>query len=130
MSYYNMNTGHQKGGKFTQISLILTHNFLLFFCIIYTPDEDVRFILCAPSFGAAGLVPRPFTAARGFALVVGWGAAMAAHGSSSSTAPLVFKFKGFEIVLGAGAAMEPHKSSSSFLIALAVFFGLKLVAKK
>lgn len=109
-----MNTSHQ--------------NLLSVFCVIYTPDEGVRFILCAPSFGAAGFAPRPLATDRGFALVEGGGAAIAAHGSSSSTAALAFTFIGFETVLGAGAAMEPHESSCSFVIALAVFFELKLVA--
>lgn len=94
---------------------------------IHIPEE-VRFILCAPSFGAAGLAARPLPTDKGFTFVVGAGAAMAAHGSSSSTVALDFTFKGFDAVFGAGAAMEPHKSSSSSLIAFAVFFGRRLVA--
>lgn len=97
-----------------------------FLYVIHIPD-DVRFILCAPNLGAAGLAPRPLPADKGIALVVGAGAAIAAQGSSSSTVALAFKFKGFDDVFGAGAAMEPHKSSSLFL-AIAVLLGRKLVA--
>lgn len=89
--------------------------FLSQFC--YIPVEDVLFIRCAPSFGAAGFAPRPLPADKGLAFVVGGGAAIAAQGSSSDV-PADFTFSGFEAVLGAGAAMEPHKSSSSFLFAL------------
>lgn len=95
----------------------------------YIP-EDVRFILCAPSFGAASLAPRPLPAANGLALVVGGGAAMAAQGSSSSSVDAAFTFKGFDVDLGAGAAMEPHKSSSSSFVAFTVFLGRKVAAEK
>ena len=98
--------------------------------VIYIPDEDVRFILCAPNLGAAGLVPLPLPADKGFALVVGGGAAIAAQGSSSSTAPAVLTFNGFDADFGGGAAIEPHKSSSSSFVTFAVLFGRKLVAAK
>lgn len=94
--------------------------------LIYIPD-DVRFILCAPNFGAAGLAPRPLLADNGLALVVGAGAAMAAQGSSSSAA-IDLKSKDFDDVFGAGAAMEPHKSSSSFLLKFVTLFGRELEA--
>lgn len=94
------------------------------------PDEDVRFILCAPNLGAAALVPLPLPADNGFTFVVGGGAAMAAQGSSSSTAPLVLTFNDFEAIFGVGTAIEPHKSSSSSFVdtAFTVLFDLKLVA--
>ena len=95
----------------------------------YIPDEDVRFILCAPNFGAAGL-PRPLPATSGLALVVGGGAAIAAQGSSSSSSAVAdLTFKGFLLVFGAGAAIEPHKSSSSSFVALPVLFGRTLAAE-
>lgn len=78
--------------------------------LIYIPD-DVRFILWAPNLGTVGLFPLP-RPIEGLALVVvGTGAAIAAHGSLSSSAPPFFTFKGF--AEGAGAAMAPHGSSSS-----------------
>lgn len=118
--------------KMTKIYKILS---FLTFCpvfvyIIYIPVQDILFILCAPNFGAAGLAPLPLPAAKGLALVVGGGAAIAAQGSSSSTVAADFTFKGFDDVLGAGAAMEPHKSSSSSFSALTVLFGRKLVAEE
>lgn len=54
---------------------------------------------------------------------------MAFHRSSSAVAAF-FKFKGFDTVLGAGAAMESHKSSSSFLVTLAVFFSRELATEE
>lgn len=97
-------------------------------CLIYIPDDDVRFILCAPNFEAAGLAPRILLAAKGLTVVVGGGAAMAAHGSSSAVTA-VFTVIGFEVLLGTGAAMDPHKSSSPSLGTFAVLFGLKLVTE-
>ena len=96
----------------------------------YTPDEDVRFILCAPTFRAAGFVPRPRPADNGLALVVGGGAAIAAQGSSSSAAEAALTFKGFDAVFGAGAAMEPHKSSSSSFVTFTAFLGRRPVAEE
>ncbi|KAJ6422326.1 hypothetical protein OIU84_027310 [Salix udensis] len=100
-----------------------------FLFLSYIPDEDVRFILCAPNFGAAGL-PRPLPAANGLALVVGGGAAMEAQGSSSSSVVADLTFKGLVEVFGAGAAIEPHKSSSSSFVTFTVLFGRKLVAEE
>lgn len=71
----------------------------------YIPDEDVRFILCAPNFGAAGL-PRPLPATSGLALVVGGGAAIAAQGSSSSSAVADLTFKGLAVVFGSKFAAK------------------------
>ncbi|KAL3569760.1 hypothetical protein D5086_029650 [Populus alba] len=71
----------------------------------YIPDEGVRFILCAPNFGAAGS-PRPLPATTGFALVVGGGAAMAAQGSSSSSAVADLTFKGLAVVFGCKLAAK------------------------
>ena len=74
-------------------------------CTLYTssvhhiPDE-VRLMRWAPSLGAAGLAARPRPEAKGFALVVGGGAAMAAQGSSSSDCTVFFKFNGLEVVAG------------------------------
>lgn len=72
------------------------------------------------------MAPRPLPAAKGLALVVGAGAAMAAHGSSSLVV-VEFKFKGLDVV-GAGAAMAPHKSSSSSLLNLGGILGRELEA--
>lgn len=69
------------------------------------------------------MAPLPRPADKGLALVVGGGAAMAAHGSSSSTAPALFMLRGLDDVFGAGAAMDPHKSSSSSLPNFAGIFG-------
>lgn len=92
--------------------------------VIYIPD-DVRFILWAPNLGTVGLFPRP-RAAEGLTLEVGTGAAIAAHGSLSSSAPPFFTFKGF--AEGAGADMAPHGSSSSSTVLLdLVLDGCELV---
>ena len=69
------------------------------------------------------MAPLPLPADKGLALLVGGGAAMAAQGSSSSTAPAVFTLSGFDAVFGAGAAMDPHKSSSSSLLTFGGIFG-------
>lgn len=84
--------------------------------------------------------PRPRPADKGLALVVGRGAAIAAHGSSLSREALVFAFRGFVPTFGAGAAIEPHKSSSAFMPTCASAFmptcdvdfgrGIEAVAKK
>ena len=92
---------------------IFFFSFLICTICNHIPVDDVRFIRCAPSFGAAGLFPLPPPADNGLARVVGAGAAMAAQGSSSSIVVLAFTFNDFEPVLGAGAAMEPHRLSSS-----------------
>ena len=102
---------------------------LIFLSLNYTPEEDVRFILWAPNFGAAGFVPRPRPADNGLALVVGGGAKIAAQGSSSSAAEAALTFKGFNALFGAGAAMEPHKSSSSSFVTFTAFLGRKPVAE-
>ena len=65
----------------------------------HIPDE-VRLMRWAPSLGAAGLAARPRPEDKGFALVVGGGAAMAAQGSSSSDCTVFFKFNGLEVVAG------------------------------
>lgn len=57
-------------------------------------------------------MPLPLPRDKGFALVVGGGAAIAAHGSLSSKEAVVFLFTGFEVDFGGATAMEPHKSSS------------------
>lgn len=64
------------------------------------------------------MVPRP-RPIEGLAVVVGTGAAIAAQGSLSSSAPLLFTFKGF--AEGAGAAIAAQGSSSS-----TVLFALEL----
>lgn len=76
--------------------------------------EEVRFILCAPNLGAGFARPRPTD--KGFTVVVGGGAAMAAQGSFGSTAAAAgLRFKGclLEPLFGTGAAMAPHRSSCS-----------------
>lgn len=75
------------------------------------------------------MAPLPRPATKGLALVVGGGAAMAAHGSSSSS-DADFRFRGFDEDFGGGAAIEPHRSSSSLLAAFTVAFGLKPVAEE
>lgn len=94
---------------------------------IYIP-EDVRLILWAPNFGTVGFA-RPLPADKGLALVIGGGAAMAPHKSSSSDfeAP---ELKAIDVVFGGGAAMEPHKSSSSSLDFRAVLLDGKFDAEK
>lgn len=91
--------------------------------VIYIPD-DVRFILWAPNLGTVGLFPRP-RPTEGLALVVGTGAAIAAHGSLSSSDPPFFTFKGFAEC--AGADMAPHGSSSSAVLLDLVLDGWELV---
>lgn len=86
----------------------------------HSPEEELRSIRWAPSLAGAAAFALPLPSAKGLALVVGGGAAMAAHGSPSSTAgavvvagalaPLV---RGFVFVRGAGTAMEAHGSSST-----------------
>jgi len=119
-----MSTSHQKY-FFTKLHFASSCSLSL----NYIPDEDVRFILCAPNFEAAGL-PRPLPATNGLALVVGGGAAIAAQGSSSSSAVADLTFKGLVVVFGAGAAIEPHKSSSSSFVTFTELFGRKLVAEE
>lgn len=101
---------------------------LTFLSIFYIPE--VRFILWAPNFGAVGLA-RPRPADKGFTEVVGGGAAIAAQGSSRSTAEEAagFTFKDLEELLGTGAAMEPHRSSSSSPAAFGGGFGFTLVTE-
>lgn len=77
----------------------------------YIPDEDVLPIFCAPNLGCAGFVPRPLPKDKGLALVVGGGAAMAAHGSASSFTTA--GFSGFVADFGGGAAIELQRSSTS-----------------
>ena len=76
-------------------SIMLSKNCTVYACLSssssvhHIPDE-VRLMRWAPSLGAAGLAARPRPEDKGFALVVGGGAAMAAQGSSSSVDCTVF----------------------------------------